>query len=151
MNDERFIELLNLYIDRELDGEELHAIEEAIAASPERQHIYRQYCRMERACQELLQAAPRTNKPSLANPVAAAQAQPEAGEVVPFRPVHGGATMTSDGRGGARWWGPMVGLAAACVAVAFYFGPSRGGSGLLTADANGSVAPASTETAVAAS
>lgn len=110
MNNERFIEMLNLYIDRELSAEEVHEIEEAIAQSPERQKIYAQYCRIERATQHLL-AETHVPKPSISDIVASARATTNEVEFPQTNTVPKG-----------RWlgWGTSVAsLAAACVAVVF--------------------------------
>ncbi len=60
MNDRRFIELLNLYVDQELSDAEARELEQEIAQRPDRRRVYSQYCRMQRACVRLLeqQAAP---------------------------------------------------------------------------------------------
>lgn len=110
MNDERFIEMLNLYIDRELSGEEIHEIEEAIARSPERQKIYAQYCRMERATQQLLRE---TDVPQPSIPELVAAARTGANEIeFPAR--------SAPARNGWLGWGTSVAsLAAACLAVFF--------------------------------
>jgi hypothetical protein len=110
MNDERFIEMLNLYIDRELSAEEVHEIEEAIAQSPDRQKIYRQYCRMERATQHVL-AKSTAPQPSIPDLVAAARGHSNEVEF---------STSSAPNKG--RWlgWGTsMVSIAAACLAVVF--------------------------------
>ncbi len=128
MNNERFIELLNLYIDRELSGSEIQEIEEALAASPERQRIYAQYCRMQRACEHLLasdvQTAPR---PKLDAILAAAQRTDEAEEIVFPAPAAARAIPTEPRatRRQARssWgWGALSGMAAAVAAFAVYTG-----------------------------
>ena len=49
MNDERFIELVNLYIDRQITAAETAELEAEIQATPRRRAIYRQYCQMHRA------------------------------------------------------------------------------------------------------
>lgn len=112
MNDERFIEMLNLYIDRELAGEEIHEIEEAIASSPERQRIYAQYCRIERATQRLLTE---TEVPRPSIPALVAAAQTESGSVVDFPPATQAKPIWQ------TWGGAVAGLAAACFAVVVYF------------------------------
>ncbi|MCF3650191.1 anti-sigma factor family protein [Synoicihabitans lomoniglobus] len=116
MNDERFIEQLNLYIDRELSQDDVREIEAAIAASPERQKIYAQYCKVERACQQVFAPVGQAPRPSIAALVAAAEAEEEA-EVVAFRPA-AAAPARSSGWG----WGAATGLVAACAAFAVYFG-----------------------------
>jgi hypothetical protein len=46
----KFIELLNLYIDRQISPEAAAALETEILNDPRRRQIYREYCRMQRAC-----------------------------------------------------------------------------------------------------
>ncbi len=115
MNDERFIEMLNLYIDRELSGAEIDEIEEAIASSPERQKIYAQYCRIERATQHLLNETD-VPQPRIAELIAAARSDDN---TVEFEPAPK-APKT-------RWlgWGTSVAsLAAACLAIVFIMQPA---------------------------
>ena len=50
MKESKFIELLNLYIDHQISPEDAASLEEAILENPRRRQIYRQYCRMHRAC-----------------------------------------------------------------------------------------------------
>lgn len=113
MNDERFIEMLNLYIDRELVGEEIHEIEEAIASSPERQRIYAQYCQIERATQKLLTETD-VPQPSIPNLVAAAESS--TASVINFEPAAEARPIWK------TWGGAVAGLAAACFAFVAYFG-----------------------------
>lgn len=49
MNDDRFIELVNLYIDRQITAAETAELEAEIQASPRRRTTYRHYCQMHRA------------------------------------------------------------------------------------------------------
>lgn len=49
MKDKRFIELVNLYIDRQITAEEMAALEDELQANPRRRAIYRDYCKMHRA------------------------------------------------------------------------------------------------------
>jgi hypothetical protein len=114
MNHERFIEMLNLYIDRELVGAEIQEIEEAIASSPERQRIYAQYCKMERATQKLL-AETEAPQPRVADLVAAAQS--DVASVVDFQPAERAVRPIW-----RTWGGAVAGLAAACFAFVAYFG-----------------------------
>ena len=95
MNDEKFIEQLNAYLDRELSGVEMREVETAIAASPERQKIYRDYCKIERACQTLLASEVKAPKPSIAAIIAAANAQSN-DNVVPFTPAQASRPRISD-------------------------------------------------------
>ncbi len=50
MKESRFIELINLYIDRQIGPEEAAELEAEIARSPAHRRTYLQYCRMHRAC-----------------------------------------------------------------------------------------------------
>lgn len=49
MKDTRFIELVNLYIDRQLSPAEATELETEIRDNPRRRQVYQQYCRMHRA------------------------------------------------------------------------------------------------------
>lgn len=49
MKDTRFIELVNLYIDRQLSPAEAAEFEQEIRSNPRRRQVYQQYCRMHRA------------------------------------------------------------------------------------------------------
>ena len=49
MKDNRFIELVNLYIDRQISAAEAADLEAEMQANPRRRAIYQQYCRMHRA------------------------------------------------------------------------------------------------------
>ena len=53
MTDQEFIELLNLYVDREISPEDALRLESAVSASPRRREIHDQYCRMQKACSML--------------------------------------------------------------------------------------------------
>lgn len=50
MNDHRFIELLNLYVDHQITPEEAAELESAVLHNPSRRRTYEQYCRLQRAC-----------------------------------------------------------------------------------------------------
>lgn len=50
MKENRFIELLNLYVDHQIAPEEAAELEAEILRSPERRKMYQDYCRMQRAC-----------------------------------------------------------------------------------------------------
>jgi hypothetical protein len=92
MKESEFIELLNLYVDHEIDPEDAKRLEAEVAADPERREVYRQYCGMQKACKIL---AEHYQEPAEAN-------------ILPLR------------REERRWAAlvPAVGLAlAACVAV----------------------------------
>lgn len=63
MNEPRFIELLNLYVDQQLSAEEASELEAEIQQNPARHRTYQQYCRMQRACTQLFEHE-RTAAPS---------------------------------------------------------------------------------------
>ncbi len=50
MKENRFIELLNLYVDHQIAPCEAIELEAEILRSPKRRQAYRDYCRMQRAC-----------------------------------------------------------------------------------------------------
>ncbi|MGH7996623.1 MAG: anti-sigma factor family protein [Opitutaceae bacterium] len=50
MKDSEFIELLNLYVDQEIDEESARRLEAEVQADPNRRRVYRQYCMMHKAC-----------------------------------------------------------------------------------------------------
>jgi hypothetical protein len=53
MNDREFLELLNLYVDREISAQDALRLEAEVAADPRRREVYDQYCRMQKACSRL--------------------------------------------------------------------------------------------------
>jgi hypothetical protein len=53
MTDREFIELLNLYVDREIGAEDALRLESEVAADPRRREVYDQYCRIQKACSKL--------------------------------------------------------------------------------------------------
>jgi hypothetical protein len=53
MTDREFIELLNLYVDREITADDALRLEAEVAARPRRRNIYDQYCRIQKACSKL--------------------------------------------------------------------------------------------------
>lgn len=53
MKDHRFIELLNLYLDHQISPEESNLLEAEIRRDTKRMQLYRQYCRMHKACSQL--------------------------------------------------------------------------------------------------
>lgn len=59
MNNSRFIELLNLYVDQELSAEDAVELEREILQNPQRRATYNQYCRMQRASVALFDAVNR--------------------------------------------------------------------------------------------
>lgn len=50
MNDRRFTELLNLYLDHQIGPEEASELEAEVVRNPARRRTYDQYCRLQRAC-----------------------------------------------------------------------------------------------------
>jgi hypothetical protein len=60
MKDQRFIELLNLYIDRQISATETAELEAEIQENPKRQAVYRQYCKIHSAT-KLVYASFRAN------------------------------------------------------------------------------------------
>lgn len=50
MNDPRFIELLNLYLDHQLAPDEAAELEAEVLRNPARRRTYDQYCRLQRGC-----------------------------------------------------------------------------------------------------
>ncbi|ATC65436.1 hypothetical protein CMV30_16615 [Nibricoccus aquaticus] len=55
MNESRFIELLNLYVDQQLCPQEAAELEAEIQTNPTRHRTYQQYCRMQKACAQLFE------------------------------------------------------------------------------------------------
>ena len=74
MKDHRFIELVNLYIDRQITAEETAELEAEIQANPRRRAIYRQYCQLHTATKQVYAGF----RASAANP----QAEAPAGRVI---------------------------------------------------------------------
>jgi hypothetical protein len=57
MKDTKFTELLNLYLDHQISEHEAAQLEAEVRRSPERLRLYRQYCRMQKACTLLAENA----------------------------------------------------------------------------------------------
>jgi hypothetical protein len=72
MKDRRFIELLNLYVDREITPAEAAELEAEVHGSAERRQVFAQYCRLDRACTQVLAQVPAVPAPKLAAALAAA-------------------------------------------------------------------------------
>ena len=107
MKDNRFIELINLYIDRQITGEEMAALEAEMQANPRRRAIYRQYCQMHRATTlvyESFRNDPATDSAQSANVASVAP-------IADFEP--------KQDRRRTPWGYYAAGLAAACVALVF--------------------------------
>jgi hypothetical protein len=102
MKDHRFIELVNLYIDRQISAEETAELEAEIQASPQRRAVYRQYCQLHSATKQVYESF-------------RANAEPQAGGPA-GRVVTGNFTR----RPRSNWIHYAGGLAAAaCLAVVF--------------------------------
>jgi hypothetical protein len=106
MKDTRFIELVNLYIDRQISAEETAELETEIQSSPRRRQIYQQYCHMHRAT-KLVYESFRAN----AEQPAAATAQP--GSIAYF--------AQRRQRVRRNFWLSTAGGLAAAACAAFYF------------------------------
>ena len=50
MKETKFIELLNLYVDHQISDGDAALLEAEIQQNPQRREVYRQYCRMQKAC-----------------------------------------------------------------------------------------------------
>ena len=64
MKDREFIELLNLYVDREISAEDALRLESEVVANPKRREVYDQNCRMQKACTMLSQELVETSAPA---------------------------------------------------------------------------------------
>jgi hypothetical protein len=95
MKDSEFLELLNLYLDHEITAADAARLEAEVQADPKRHEIYREYCRMQKACT------------LLARDFAGAPAE---GKVVAFEPRRSAWSSGVFAMGG-------LAVAAACVAL----------------------------------
>ncbi len=50
MKQDKFVELLNLYLDHEISSADAVLLEDEIRRSPERRELYRKYCRIQKGC-----------------------------------------------------------------------------------------------------
>ncbi len=115
MKDTKFIELLNLYLDQQIEPADAALLETEIARNPARRATYQQYCRMHRACTVMFEQA-RPSAASAGGKLAMAAAAAEE-KVLAF----------PDSRPRFAWVGYGVGLAAAaCVAFIFVHRPVEG-------------------------
>lgn len=105
MKDNRFIELVNLYIDRQITGEEMETLEAEMQSNPRRRAIYRQYCQMHRATTMVYESF-RTEGAEQPADMLRTDAK-----IARFE------TKSSHRR--KHWTYYATGLAAACVALAF--------------------------------
>jgi len=104
MKDNRFIDLLNLYIDRQITAEETAELEAEIQRSPQRQAVYRQYCQIHSATKLVYDSFR-----------AGAADQP----AIPSGRSASIELFENRRRRVAGWTYTLGGLAAACVAFAF--------------------------------
>lgn len=103
MKDHRFIELVNLYIDRQISPAEATELETELQANPRRRQVYQQYCRMHRATQLVYESF-----------------RQEAGREAPQSATQGGSLVRLEGarRRRDRWAYAVAGMAAAaCVGL----------------------------------
>lgn len=104
MKDSRFIELLNLYIDRQITAEETAELEVEIQRHPDRRAVYRQYCQIHTATKTVYESF---------RAVAADQPAPATGQ-------KGVVELFETRRRRANWGYYAGGLAAAaCLALVF--------------------------------
>jgi anti-sigma factor RsiW len=103
MRDSRFIELVNLYIDRQITAEETAELEAEMQDNPRRRAVYRQYCQLHSATKQVYDRF----RANAADPQAAAPA--------------GQARIAAfEGRPRSNWIHYVGGLvAAACLAMVF--------------------------------
>jgi hypothetical protein len=128
MKDSEFIELLNLYLDHEISEADAARLEAEVQTNLARRRLYRDYCRMQKACKAL---AFETESVAVSS-----------SKVVPFNPA---AARTS--RTAAFYTIGGFAAAAACLAIIFV-GSGREGTVASTPEANlqpavAHVAPAS--------
>jgi hypothetical protein len=130
MKDNRFLELVNLYIDRQITADETAELEAEIQSNPRRRAVYRQYCQISRATTLVYQSF-RAEAPGQ-----------------PVRPGAKGASIApfeiKPPARRNRWTYYAGGLAAACVAVALVRW------NLVTADGGRTPAPTVAQPVVAA-
>lgn len=68
MKDNRFIELVNLYIDRQISAAETAELEAEIQASPQRRAVYRQYCQLHSATKQVYESFRTSAEPQAGAP-----------------------------------------------------------------------------------
>lgn len=103
MRDNRFIELVNLYIDRQITTEETAELEAEMQDNPRRRAIYRQYCQLHSATKQVYDRF----RTDAADPHAAA-------------PAGRTGIAEFEGRSRSNWIHYVGGLvAAACLAMVF--------------------------------
>lgn len=111
MKESRFVELVNLYIDRQITPDEAAQLEAEMAANPGRRRVYRQYCQMHRASRLVHES------------FRAQAADPDSGAVDGSSGAIARLEVRQRRRRGAHWTYYVAGLAAAAcltlVAVRF--------------------------------
>ena len=105
MKDQRFIELVNLYIDRQITLSEAAELESEIQGNPSRRAIYRQYCQMHQATRQVYE--------SFRAPAAGQESAHAVNRSVVTR------FETEESQPRSRWGYYAAGLAAACLALVF--------------------------------
>ena len=111
MKDSEFIELLNLYLDHEISTADAARLEAEVQTNASRRQIYRQYCRIQKACR--MAAADFQTEPVAAG-------VPVDKKVVAFDPVTDGVAPSHGKRSrGVYAFGSFAALAA-CAAVVFF-------------------------------
>lgn len=107
MKDTKFIELLNLYLDQQIEPADAAMLEEEIARNPARRTTYQQYCRMHRACTMMFEQSHPSSEVGVKVAMTAAAAEEKIMAFPTSRRNH-------------AWVGYGMGLAAAaCVAFVF--------------------------------
>jgi hypothetical protein len=113
MKDTKFIELLNLYLDQQIEPADAALLEAEIARKPARRALYQQYCRMHRACTVMFEQSRPASDVGEKLAMAAAAAEEQVLEFPAPRRSY-------------AWVGLGAGLAAAaCVAFVFIHRPAR--------------------------
>lgn len=130
MNDKKFIELLNLFVDREISSAEAAELEQEVARNPERRKVYQQYCRIHRGSVMLAKSYKSDGLPAGSKLAQAARSADEKVALFPER--------RSSSFGWA--WASGLGVAAAAACVAFV---------VVRNDGSGSVAPVTGSPAIA--
>ena len=132
MKDTRFIELINLYIDRQISPEETSELEAEIRANARHRQVYQQYCKMHRAT-KLVYESFRANAE-----------QPAGNRIQPS------SIARFERRQRNRWYYALGGLAAAaCVAFVLVRSGSIGHTPAQTLAVSADKAPVLAATVVA--
>lgn len=119
MTEERFSELVNLYLDEEISAGELELLKDEIAADTERKQAFAERCRLHQAMRLAL------------SPERSRRRAPSSGSAAPVRPVRGAATARAMGHFShfshwsrwSRWW-LGSGLAASVLVAMMLWPPA---------------------------